>query len=82
MTPRLAARDLVVLSAVAWTGALLMAALAWAHMAALYAAYGRICGSGAGLARCSACTGAVALSLLGLWALALAARRQTLPAKP
>lgn len=84
MTPRFSPGDLVALSAVALTGATLIAALAWTHMSALHA-YGPICGSGAGrLAHCPACYGAVALLLLGLWSLGLAqaARRRPLPAKP
>ena len=85
MTPRFPPGDLVALSAVALIGATLMAGLAWAHMSALNAAYGAICGSGAGrLAHCPACYGAIALLLLGLSSLGLAqaARRRPLPAKP
>ena len=82
MTPRFSPGDLVTLGALALTGAALMTGLAWAHMSALAAAYGPICGSGAGLAHCPACYGAIALLLLGLSSLGLAARRRPLRAKP
>jgi len=85
MTPRFLPGDLVALSVASLTGAALMATLAWAHMSALHAAYGSICGSDASrLAHCPACYGAVALFLLGLSSLgfAQAARRRPLPAKP
>lgn len=82
MTNRFPAGDLVALSAVALTGATLMAALAWVHMSTLNAAYGPICGTGEGrLAHCPACFGAVALLLIGLSSLGLA-RRTVLPANP
>jgi len=81
MTPRFPPGGPVALSAVALTGAVVMATMAWAHMSALSAAYGPICGSGAGLAHCPACYGAVALLLLGLSSLALATRRRRLPAR-
>lgn len=81
MPPRFPSGDLIALSAVALTGATLIAAMVWAHMSALDVAYGPICGTGAGLAHCPACYGAVAL-LFGLSSLGLAARRRALPAKP
>jgi len=84
MTPRFPPGDLVALSAASLTGAALMASLAWAHMSALHAAYGTICGSAMGLtAHCPACYAAVALLVLGLTSLTLArtARRRPLPAK-
>lgn len=55
MPPRFPSGDLIALSAVALTGATLIAAMAWAHMSALDVAYGPICGTGAGLAHCPAC---------------------------
>jgi hypothetical protein len=85
MTPRLLPGDLIALGVALFTGAALTAVLAWAHMSALHAAYGSICGSDASrLAHCPACYGAVALFLLGLSSLgfAKAAGRQPLPAKP
>jgi len=82
MTPRPSPGDLVALSAVALTGAMLMATVASAHMSALHA-YGPICGSAADVAHCPACYGAVASLLLGLSALGLArAARRPLPARP
>jgi hypothetical protein len=84
MTPRFSPGGVVALSAVALTGATLMAALAWAHMSAFNAAYGAICGSDTGrVAHCPACYGAVVLLLLGLSSLGLAQalRRPPLPAQ-
>jgi hypothetical protein len=83
-TPRYPPGELFALSAASLTGSALMASMAWAHMRALEAAYGVICGTGAGqLAHCPACYGAV--GFLGLaavtFALAQAARRAALPAK-
>ncbi len=81
MKPRFPPGDLVVLSAVLLTGAALMASLAWAHMSALRAAYGPVCGSDTGrLAHCPACYAAVALFLLGLTSLALARTMRPQPA--
>jgi hypothetical protein len=84
MKPGYPPGDLFALSAASMTGSALMASMAWAHMRALEAAYGVICGTGAGLlAHCPACYGAVAF--LGLAAvtfvLAQAARRAALPAE-
>jgi len=81
MTARFPPGDPIAVSAVALTGAAVLATLAWAHMSALSAAYGPICGAGAGLPHCPACYGAVGLLLLGLWSLTLAARRRLLPAR-
>jgi hypothetical protein len=77
-------RDLFALSAVSMSGAVLMAAIAWAHMRALDAAYGQICGQGGEfLAHCPACPGAVAFAGVGALSLGLAqaARRRVLHAQ-
>ena len=82
--PRFPLGNLVVLSVVSMTGAVLMALLAWAHMSAFRAAYGVVCGSQVGLlAHCPACHSALALLLLALSFLALAAssHRRTVAAR-
>lgn len=73
------AGDLVALSAVSMTASALMALMGWAHMRALEAAYGTVCGTGAGLLfHCPACYGAVAFlgSAAAMLALAQGARRE------
>ena len=84
MTPGYPPGDLFALSAASMTGSALMASTAWAHMRAVQAAYGVICGAGASpLAHCPACYGAVAFLALAAvtFALAQGARRAALPAK-
>jgi hypothetical protein len=76
--------EFLVLSAASMIGSLLMASIAWAHMYAFKAAYGAVCGSGAGLLiHCPACYAAAALLALSLSSLALAqaARRKSIPVK-
>lgn len=70
--------DLFALSAALMAGAAMMAVVGWAHMRAMQAFYGAICGSDAGLlAHCPACYGAVSLFLLSLTSYGLARRARS-----